>query len=248
LLRLVDSHAHLDELPDLARSLREARDSGVVAVVAVGCDPESNERALEIAREYEGYVFPAAGLHPWDYDEGTAEEGLRYLERRAGEFVAIGEVGLDYRIGLDRGLQRRVFARVLEVARRLRKPVIVHARDAWGDAVRAVLESGVEVAVFHWYSGPLELLDEIVEAGHYISATPAATYQERHRRALREAPLDRILLESDCPVVYRGLESRPAHVALAARGVADVKGLPVSEVAEAGLRNSIKALGLQVRT
>jgi len=246
MLRLFDSHAHLDEIPDLEQSIEKAREACVVGILAVGSDPESNERTLEIARKYEDYIHVALGLHPWDLDVNVAKEGLQYLREKVEECIAIGEVGLDYRIRLDKQLQVRVFSEVLKIAREYGKPVIIHARDAWEDAFKLVVKADIEIAVFHWYSGPLHILENILEAGYYISATPAATYQEKHRRALRIAPIERILLESDSPVVYRGLESRPADVVLSARGVADVKGLSVEEVAERTLHNVVKVFGIKL--
>jgi len=246
MIKLFDSHAHLEELPDLDESIKRAMEKGVIGIIAVGSDPESNERTLEISKRYKGYVYPAIGLHPWDLNANVAEKGLEYLKKRVKECVAIGEVGLDYRIKTDKNLQVSVFSEVLEIARENQVPVIIHARDAWRDAFRLTVEAGVEVAVFHWYSGPLRVLMEILRAGYYISATPAATYQEKHRKVLKNAPLDRILLESDCPVIYRGLESRPADVFLAAKGVAEVKGLSLEEVAEKTLCNVTKVFGIEL--
>jgi len=246
MLKLFDSHAHLDEILDLKKSIKEAKEAGVIGILAVGSDPESNKRVLEIAREYKGYVYPALGLHPWDLDVKVAEKGLVYLSKKVGECLAVGEVGLDYRIKLDKRLQVKVFSKVLKIAKENRRPVIIHARDAWRDSFKLVVEAGIEVAIFHWYSGPLSVLEEILETGHYISATPAATYQERHRRALKITPIERILLESDAPVVYRGLKSRPVHVTLSAKGVAEVKGLDLEEVVRKTLHNVTKVFNIDL--
>ncbi len=240
-MMFVDSHAHLDEIEGLDEAIDEAKTVGVVAIIAVGCDPESNEAVKELARRYLGYVYPAFGLHPWDF----REDGVSYLEANIDGCIALGEVGLDYRIDLDKKVQIKAFRKVLELASRHGKPVIIHARDAWMDAFKLVHELGVEKAVFHWFSGPLELLDRIVEAGYYVSATPAVAYQRKHRMAIARAPLSRILLETDSPVAYRGVPARPRDVIETANGVAALKGIDMEEVAARCVDNAEKFFNLK---
>jgi TatD DNase family protein len=195
-LRLVDTHAHLDEIEAVDEALREAEEAGVVAVIAVGQDYESNSVILELAAKHAGMVYPALGLHPWNLaamDGGQVERTLHQIESNIETIVAIGEVGLDYhkkvRASVDKDRQQAVFHDVLEVASRHNKAVSIHTRYAWKDGFELVRASGVSKAVFHWYTGFSSVLREILAAGHFISATPAAEYHDEHRRAVREAPL-----------------------------------------------------------
>ncbi len=228
---LVDVHAHLEELTDLAESLKEAKAAGVRGVVAVGMDVESNRRVLQIAEEDAGFVYPALGYHPWMIKEEEAEENLSFIREYAREGIALGEIGLDYKVKVKKELQWRVFGELLDAALQSNKPVIVHCRFSHRRAFEMIRERKIERAVFHWYSGPVDLLDKILPMGYFISATPALAYSPPHREAIQRAPIDRILLETDTPVSYQGKEARPKDVLVSLEEVAKLKRLDPSIVA-----------------
>lgn len=248
----MDTHAHLEEIADPEGAIGRAVAAGVRAIIAVGSDAGSNRRTLELARLFPGLVFPALGLHPWELASAPEEVGtsLGALEEGMDEAVAVGEVGLDYHKELlkqvDKERQQRVLRAVLSLAARFKKPVLVHSRYAWRDALELVQAAGVKAAVFHWFTGPSGVLRELVAEGYYISATPALAYHPEHRRAVRECPLERLLLETDSPVVYRDSPrpSEPADVLLVARLVAEVKGLPLERVAQVTTGNALALFGL----
>jgi TatD DNase family protein len=221
---LVDGHAHLEELEDLPQSLQEARASGVNAIIAVGSDKASNTRILEIAEENPNYVYPALGYHPWGIKEGEVEENLSFIQNHIKSCIALGEVGLDYRVKVKKELQWKVFDAILDFANKYDKPVIIHCRFSHSRTLKMVVEKGVRRAVFHWYSGPLDLLGQLLSLGYYISATPALQYSPPHQAAIKKAPLERILLETDTPVVYQGKESRPKDVRITLAEVSRIKG------------------------
>ena len=249
--RLIDSHAHVEELEDLASAIERAKQSGVVAIVAVGSDLESNKQVLEIAARYNRFVYPALGLHPGllHGSASSLEHQVRFIEDNRSDAVAIGEVGLDYHKKVvsvsGRELQRRAFGTVLALAARHGKPVIVHSRYAWRDSFDLAKEAGVDKAVFHWYTGPISVLRDILGRGYFVSATLAVEYHAEHRRTVREAPLENLLLETDCPVVYRGHRSEPADVGRVLRSAADLKGLSLDVVAEKTTENSVRLFGLE---
>ncbi len=242
-MELVDSHAHLDELPGLPEELREAKRVGVVAVVGVGMEKESNVKILELAGEHRGFVFPAIGLHPWSLPPDPEQE-LEFLRRRAGEVVALGEVGMDLKIPKPPELQRRALRGVLEVAEEYQKPLILHCRWAWKEVLEEVRGRSLPPSVFHWYSGPQELVGEILDLGHYLSATPALEYSPPHRSALSACPVERILLETDSPVRYRGRDSRPADVVRSLKALSQLKGMEEEEVARLTTENARRVLGI----
>ena len=248
--RLIDSHAHLEELEDLDSAMDRARQSGVAAIVAVGSDYQSNSRVLEIAAKYPGFVYPALGLHPGMLHrvESSLECEMQFIEDHLGEAVAIGEVGLDYHkrvlSNTSKDRQHSVFSTLLSIGQKHRKPVIIHSRYAWRDSFALTKGAAVELAVFHWYTGPSNVLREILDAGYFVSATLAAEYHAEHRRAVKEAPLDRLLLETDCPVVYQGHRSEPADVTRSLRAVADIKELPADMVAERTTQNTRLLFGI----
>jgi TatD DNase family protein len=242
-LRLVDCHAHLEDIPNLDAELEKARAAGVAAIIAVGMDEKSNKLALEFGKRYHGLVFPALGIHPWCLREDF-ESTLSSIEGDIKGCVALGEIGLDFKMQRPKELQTAAFKGALELGKRFEKPVIVHSRWAWREAFELVKEVGVRRVVFHWYSGPLDILHELLEFGCYVSATPAAAYSEYHIPAIVEVPLDRLLLETDTPVVYRGLKSRPKEVVRALQAVSRLKGVPEEEVAEVTTRNAIELFNL----
>jgi TatD DNase family protein len=250
LYRLVDSHAHLEELDDLDPAIDRAKQNGVAAIVAVGSDYQSNNRVLEIAARYPGFVYPALGLHPGilHHAASSLEQELQFIEDHLPLVIAIGEVGLDYHkrvlSGTGKDRQHAVFSMLLSLGRKHRKPVIIHSRYAWKDSFALTKEAGVELAIFHWYTGPGNVLREILDAGYFISATLAAEYHAEHRRAVKDAPMEKLLLETDCPVVYQGHRSEPADVTRSLMAAADLKGLPIDLVAESTTRNAATLFSL----
>ena len=212
MLGLIDTHAHLEEIADLDSCLAETPSAGVIAIVAVGSDYVSNQRILEIAKSYPGFVFPALGLHPWNIKQEEVDKSIEFIQRHIEEAVAIGEIGLDYHklavAKSPKGLQKNVLARLLDVAQRYDKPALVHSRYAWRDTLDLVVQAGTRKAVFHWFTGPSSVLRDLIEQRCFVSATPAAGYHEEHRRTVREAPDELLLLETDSPVTYgRGSDS-----------------------------------------
>lgn len=235
---LVDGHAHLEELEDLTGSLQEARAAGVCGIIAVGMNAESNQKVLKIAGGNRGYVYPALGYHPWEIEEKGVEENLSFIRDHVGECVALGEIGLDYKVKVKKELQWRVFGDLLEIALDSNKPVIIHCRYSHRRAFEMVNERKTKRAVFHWYSGPIDLLDKIFSTGYFVSATPALAYSGPHQEAIKRAPNDRILLETDTPVSYQGKEARPKDVRVTLKEVARVRGLDPSIVAKQTIENA----------
>jgi TatD DNase family protein len=252
-LGLVDCHAHLEELEDPEAAIERAGKSGVLSIVAVGSDLESNRRALALSgRHGEVTVYAALGIHPWRLEGRDLEQDLAFVEKNLVRAVAIGEVGLDFWLKesrkdpFHRKRQEDLFRRLLSLGRDLSKPVIIHARGAWAESLGMVLEEQVSKAVFHWFSGPLEILREILNHGYLISATPAARYSEKHQSAIRDAPLERILLETDSPVLYEGRRSEPADVVRTCQAVARIKQIPESEAAKVTTENAVQFFGLSM--
>jgi len=251
--QLIDTHAHLDEIKSLEQAITEAKSTNVIAIIGVGSDYESNQKILELARGYKDFVYPALGLHPWNITGSEIDRNLAFIESHIDKAVAIGEIGLDYhkrvRTRAEKDLQKDVLRKILRIARTYDKPVIIHSRYAWRDSFNLVEEAQLEKVVFHWYTGTSSVLRDIVAQGYFISATPAVEYHQEHRRAVREIPLERLLLETDSPVVYRReseaeYEARPAHVLRALQGAARLKGISQTQIAEATTENALRLFGL----
>ncbi|MBN1855410.1 MAG: TatD family hydrolase [Dehalococcoidia bacterium] len=248
-----DTHAHLDQVEDLEACLDLARKAGVVGVIAVGTEASSNEKTLRIAERFKGFVHPALGLHPCDivgFDSARIAQELKFIEDNIGIACAVGEIGLDYHkrtlADVPKALQSEVLGEVLSLAKRHRKPVLVHSRYAWTDAFRLVADAGMPIAVFHWFTGFAGVLRGIMDAGYYVSATPAVEYHEEHRRAVRAVSSERLLLETDTPVWYGRAEryrSSPLDVLRSLRAVAELRDEHEDTVAAYTTRGARLVLG-----
>jgi TatD DNase family protein len=254
--KLIDTHAHLDELKNLDLVLDKAKKAGIIAIVAVGSNRESNIKTLDISQKHRRFVYPALGLHPWELGNLEAsgiDDNLRFIEQNISSAVAVGEIGLDYdkRVvkAASKELQKEVLGRLLNVASKYDKPAIIHSRYAWKDALHLIQGAGIDKAVFHWFTGFSSVIKGIIDSGYFISATPAAEYHEEHRRAVKEAPLQRLLLETDCPVTYgraARYESRPADIVRSLGAVSQLKGIAEAIIAEQTTRNAINFFSLDI--
>jgi len=156
-LRLIDTHAHLEEIENLGEAIAEAKAANVIAIIAVGSDYQSNQKVLELAQIYKGFVYPALGLHPYNLQDTGIGRTLEFIEAHIEQVVGIGEIGLDYhkkvREVAEKDVQKSVLGKLLEIAQKYNKPVSIHSRYAWRDALSLVAEAQIEKAVFHWYTG-----------------------------------------------------------------------------------------------
>ena len=227
---MIDTHAHLNEIEDIHWAILKARDVGIKGIVAVGMDLLSNQETLDLARKFPEMVHPAIGYHPWSLSQETMEENLRFIDKNLAKCIALGEVGIDYKTRVKKPLQWEIFSKLLSIALHHKRPVIVHSRFSHQRSHRMVKDAGIKNAVFHWYSGPLETLEKIIDDGFYVSATPALAYSLPHQEAMKTAPLERILVETDCPVEYQGKISQPADLVITLKELSRVKTIPLEDV------------------
>lgn len=249
---LIDTHSHLFDdrfRKDLPAVLERAAAAGVERVICLGIDLDSSRRAVEIANEYP-LVVAAVGIQPNHTAEAKAGdwEGVVRLAETEPRVVAIGETGLDrYWDRAPFPVQEDYFGRHIELARALRKPFVIHCRDAELDVVKALRgqeANGPLSAVMHSFSGDAATARECLDMGLYVSFAGMVTYPsaENLRDVAREVPLDRLLVETDCPylapVPVRGKRNEPAFVAHTAALLAQVKGVSVAELEEHTTRNA----------
>jgi TatD DNase family protein len=242
---LVDSHAHLhgpEYGEDLEAVLERARAAGVVAIVTIGTERETNPRAVAFAERHPG-VWATVGIHPHDAAAAT-EADFAELERLAASprVVALGEMGLDFFRNLSPpDAQERVFRRQLALARRLGRPVALHCRDAHARMLEVLAEEDVGTlgGVMHCFSGDVAVARRCLDLGLHVSIAGPVTY--KNARALPEVvrfvPAGRLVVETDCPYLppapHRGRRNEPAWVALTAARIAELRGEPLARVAEA---------------
>jgi TatD DNase family protein len=251
---LIDSHCHLADPAydaDRAAVLERAWAAGVSHVVVIGESRSSAERALELAPG-EPRLVTTAGIHPHDAQgwDAAAERWLRDLLRDP-RVVAVGETGLDYHYDHSpRPAQRHAFESQLAIAREIGKPAVIHARDA-DDDVAEILDDHREVtAILHSFSSGIGLLRAGLVHRHYVSFSGMVTFKNwRLDEAIRETPLDRLLLETDgpylAPVPHRGKRNEPAFVRHTAERIAAVRGIPVDELIAVTGHNAHQVFQLQ---
>lgn len=250
-----DSHAHLDLIEeDMASVLAQAREAGVSPIITIGITIPSSMDALIAAVEND-VVYATVGIHPNDTEAMVADDMDRLEEIAASheKVVAIGETGLDYyRERASASVQKEVFKGHARLAKKLAKPLIVHDREAHSDALELLAgEIGGEVPVImHCFSGDRTVLDECVRRGYYISFAGPVTFKkaDRAREMASLVPADRLLCETDSPFLspepYRGKPNVPARVVHVAQALADARGVPADEMAEALAANTAAAFGI----
>jgi TatD DNase family protein len=253
-MTLIDSHAHLD-VPQYDRDREEtiarARAAGLAAIVNIGTDLSSTRASIALAERYT-FIWATAGIHPHDAKQlGSSElRTLRALARHP-QVVAVGEIGLDYYRDLSpRADQLRALAEQLDLAAELDLPVVVHSRDAHDD-VEAVLDDFSGTVILHSYSAGPARLAKALASGYYISIAGPITFRKAEglREVAANVPLDRLLLETDCPFLtpepHRGHRNEPAYVRYVARAVAEARHCPTDTVANAAADNARHVFGIE---
>ena len=235
---MIDTHTHLNEIEEIERALQRAKDAGIRGIVAVGMDLASNITTLDLAERFPDMVHPAIGYHPWSISTDTIEKNLKFIEDNLPKCIALGEVGIDYKTKVKKPVQWDVFSKVLSLAIKHNRPVIVHSRFSHQRSHQMVNDSGIEKAVFHWYTGSLEILEKIIDDGYYVSATPALAYSPPHQAAMKAAPIERILVETDSPVEYQGKISEPADLLVTLSKLANLKNMESEEVQQITTSNA----------
>jgi TatD DNase family protein len=258
----VDSHAHIDGPEyddDRAQVIDRASAAGVKTILNVGTgDPHSDafDRALKLASENEN-IYAAIGVHPHDarlYDD-AAEARINELVSQSSKVIAWGEIGLDYHYdNSPREIQRQVFRRQLQAATARGLPVVIHTREADADTIeilRAERSKSLFAGIMHCFSASLDLARATMELGFYISFSGNITFKKADdlRAIATEIPLDRLLIETDCPyltpVPFRGKRNEPARVVDVARRLAELRGMTVEEIGKVTTANFATLFRLQ---
>ena len=257
---LIDAHFHLDEdyAPDPQALIDRARLAGVQHLVVNGLWRKigSFGRAIELARQYPQWISPTVGIHPHDSAQAIPSD-YELCASLAEEpvVVGIGETGLDFHYDHSpRERQREAFRWSIQLAKRLKKPLVVHVREANPEAAQILKEEGAaEVGgQIHCFSGGAEDGRAFLDLGFHLSISGVVTYKtaQNIRDAVKMAPLDRLLVETDSPYLapmpYRGKKNEPSYVVETAKKVAEVKGLAFDAVAAATTENAKRLFGLKL--
>ncbi len=239
---LIDTHCHLDDerlIGEEAEVLQRCQDAGVDICVTIGTDEKTSAAAAQVASRHPGTVFHTIGAHPNDADRfGEAE--LAEIERLAREThpKAIGEIGLDYYHDVDRNRQKVLFSCMIQLARDLSLPLVIHDRDAHEDVYEQLKAEAQGLKILmHCYSAGASYVDKFMGLGCTFSIAGPVTFKNGQdiRDAVALIPLDRLVVETDAPYLtpmpHRGKRNEPSFVKFTAEKVAEVKGIPFEEFA-----------------
>lgn len=277
--KLIDVHCHLQFAAfdaDRGETIKRAFQAGV-SMIVVGTDRESSQKSVELTQKYPERVFAAVGRHPNETEKFESD----FYEKLAGnkKVVAIGECGLDYAVFVreqserlqkrtpaevaDEGglplneiqrikeIQKEIFIKHIELANKVKKPLMIHCRDAFDDLLK-ILNSNSSVlnyppGIIHFFTGTIEDAGNLLDLGFYFTFGGLITFNHDFDEIIRFIPLERILLETDAPFVapvpYRGKRNEPAYVIETAKQVAEIKKLPFEKIASQTSENAEKVLG-----
>ena len=254
---IFDTHAHyydnrFDE--DRESLLESLPQRGVSLVMEAGCDMQTSRWGVEYSRKYP-HLYCAVGVHPSDAGTVSPEDGyLEELGKLAKEekVKAIGEIGLDYHyLDYSKEIQQQRFAQQLELAKELDLPVIVHDRDAHGD-VLSMLQRYRPKGIVHCFSGSREMAEQLVKLGMYIGFTGVLTFPNARRalEAVEAIPLDRLVLETDCPymapVPFRGRRCDSTMIVHHAQVMAGLKGIDTQQMIDIANENGRRVYGISL--
>ncbi len=252
-MQLIDSHAHV-HFPqfddDREAVIERVRKAGLVAIVEIGTDLASSRAALALAEQHD-LIYATVGVHPHDAKtvDSSVLDQIRALARHP-KVVAIGEIGLDYyHDHSPRPVQRQAFVDQLALAADLKLPVVIHSRDAHDDTL-ATLQDWQGAGVMHTYAAGPERLDEVLAMGFFIGLSGPVSFSNADvlREVAKMVPLDRLLVETDCPYLtpepHRGKRNEPAYVRHVAEAITRAREEPLEEIAEATTANARRLFGL----
>ncbi|MGB3908529.1 MAG: TatD family hydrolase [Methanomethylovorans sp.] len=250
-LQVIDSHCHLD-FPkfnkDREETIQRALNAGVEQVLNSGVDPKTNLSTLKLAQKYD-HIHATLGCSPHLSPKANNEQiknMLDFIEDHVTEIAGIGETGLDYHYftsEAERNRQIEVFKQFIELADRYNKPLVIHGREA--EDIALGLSGHLDKVVFHCYSGSLETMRNIVDAGHIISVPTLVCFSEHHQEIAKGVPLEHMLLETDSPYLSpRKGRNEPAFVLDSLPWISKLKGIEQKDIASTTRKNTIKVFGL----
>jgi len=248
----VDVHAHLDDEAfdtDRQEMIKKIEEAGII-VVNAGSDMASSRFSVKLAEEFD-FIYACVGIHPHEAKK-VEKDYLTELEElaKSPKVIAIGEIGLDYYYGSsEKDAQKKVFREQIELAKSLNLPVVVHDRDAHKDTADILKNIKPERGLMHCYSGSLEMAQEFIEMNFYFSFGGVITFKnaKRPREVAAQLPLDKILLETDCPYLtpepYRGKRNDPTKIPVIANKLAELHQVSLQEIEEITYANFKKLFG-----
>ena len=264
ILYMIDSHCHIDLLDNAQEIIDEARKRGMTGIIVSAADPNDIGNVMSLANANKDFVHVCAGFHPHhvnDYDNNEIEEYIEQINGVKYDIVAIGEIGLDYSGVNDeetKQKQKAIFAKFLKFAIEIQKPVVVHIRDAFDDALEILSNHKLRHVMLHCFSGNEIQLKTALERGYYISFATNVCYTKKHPGLAAMTPLKNMLLETDAPWLepdnslrkgsdgdnIRTLTNRPWNIEKSAETIAQLKKMLAKDVLDITKENAKRVFGI----
>ena len=252
-----DTHVHLNAKQfrhDQNQVIAEAQKNGVTLMINVSYNELSINQSIDLACRYH-FIYAALGIHP-HYVKDHQEDILDIIEQKSShpKVVAVGEIGLDYYRHLSPvSLQQEWFIRQIHLAKKIQKPIIIHNRESDQDTVKIVQkeQAGEYGGIIHSFSGDKQMLKDVLDCNMHISISGPVTYNNSYklREVIKYVPLERLLIETDCPYLspepLRRERNQPANVRYVAKEISRIKNMDIEDVAEQTTENAKKLFGIE---
>lgn len=255
---MIDSHCHLcqpDYSKDLNYVIEKCKKAGLKAVITSCAHPNDFDRTLEITNKYKNYVFATAGIHPEyirEFSDKEIDDFIDVLRENKDKIVAIGEVGLDYNWIKEEDMrlrQRELFIKMINLAKELNKPLVIHSREALEETLEILNNHNASDVMLHMWGGH-NLMDKVNALGYYISMNSIIMRSKSYRKVVKKIPLDHLMLETDSPwmavkkdedgyVINPKARNDPTTIKIVAEKIAELKGISDKEVWKQCGKNSI---------
>ena len=250
---LIDIHSHLDHCyfkDDLDKVISDAKKANVKVILTAGINPEKNKRTLEIAKKYD-IVKPCLGIYPIQNNNNelnneknknnknlkenkiNIDKEIKFIEKNKNKIIAIGEVGLDYFwVKNNINEQKNLFEKMINLAEKLKKPIIVHSRKAEQDCIDMLQSSKLKKIIMHCFTGKKSLVKNIVDNGWFLTAPTCITRSTQFQENIKLIPINQLFCETDAPYLtpFKNKRNEPAFVVEAYKKLAEIKGMELKDV------------------
>lgn len=241
---IVDVHAHLDDNQfsiDIDEVIERAKKKEVIAIINNGLNQSSNEKTLELSKKYD-IVRASLGLYPTDALQLTDEElekAFEFIIKNKQSIVSIGECGLDYLRQDKIDKQKEIFQKLIEIAKRLELPIIVHSRSAENDVIESLEKSNIKRVILHCFCGDITLIKKAERLGYYFSVPPSIVTSSHFQNLVKEVSMNHLLTESDSPYLGpdRNIRNEPSFIEHTIAKISEIRGLTKEEVEKIILMN-----------
>ena len=235
---LVDIHAHLEFdsfKKDLDKVIERAKKANVKCIINSGTNQERNEKTLKLAKKYD-IVKASLGIYPTEVlkkDEEELDKNIAFIKKNKNNIVAVGEIGLDYHETKENtNKQKELFQKLIQLAEKLKLPVVIHSRKAESDAIDILESSRLKKIIMHCFSGKIKLVKRIQDNGWFVSIPPIITFSSHFKKVVEIVPTTQILTETDSPFLspIKGKRNEPSFIGYTIKEISKIKGLNKDEV------------------